>query len=48
MNNDFVLVSIIKRNKEISQAVERRPRQILKGHDLLGHSARQANLEAAS
>ena len=33
--------------RDNSQAVERRPRPILEGHDLAENSARQANLEAA-
>ena len=35
------------RKKEISQAVERQPGQILERHDLAEDSTRQANLEAA-
>ena len=36
-----------KTTRETSQAVERRPGQILERQDLAEHSARQANLEAA-
>ena len=36
-----------KTTRETSQAVERRPGQILERHDLAGDSPRQANLEVA-
>ena len=38
---------MVRKDEETSQTIERRPGQILEGHDLAEDSTRQADLEVA-